>query len=259
MTRPGTVARFFGGVALLGHGLRLVLTVPRRQVLGLLPGLVAAALFVGAFVVLAVVIDELAEAVTFFADDWSETWRGLARVLAGVAILGGALVLAVVNFTAFALWIGSPVYDRISGEIEAAYGGATGEVEIAWWRGFLRDLGEWLRMLLLTTGVGAFLFVGGLVPVVGQTVIPVLGVAIGGYLLAFELVGIAFARRGMTLSQRRRTLRGCRAERLGFGCVVFLGFAFVPLGALLLMPAAVAGGTVLARKALGLPYQRGAA
>lgn len=254
--RPGSFARFLGGIALLGHGLRLVLTVPRRQLLGLLPGLVAGALFLAAFVVLAYFVDELAEAVTFFADDWSETSRTAVQVLAGVAILGGALLLAVVNFTAFALWIGSPIYDRISGEIEDTYGGATGEIEIAWWRGFLRDLGEWLRMLLLTTGIGAFLFVGGLVPVAGQTVVPVLGFAVGGYLLAFELVGIAFARRGLTLSQRRHALRGYRMEGLGFGCAVFVGFAFIPLGALLLMPAAVAGGTLLARKALGLPYQQ---
>lgn len=254
-TRPGILARFFGGVGLLGRGLRLVLAVPRRQLLGLVPGLIVGALFVAAFAVLIYFIDELAEAVTFFADDWSDTARNTVQILTGVAILGGALLLAVVSFTAFALWIGSPIYDRISGEVERECGGATGEVEIGWWRGFLRDLGEWLRMLLLAAGIGVLLFAGGLIPVIGQTVIPVLGVAAGGWLLAFELVGIAFTRRGQTLSQRRRALRGHRAERLGFGCAVFVCFTFIPLGALFFMPAAVAGGTLLARKALGLPAQ----
>jgi CysZ protein len=39
---------------------------------------------------------------------------------------------------------------------------------------------------------------------------------------------------------------------LGFGLGVFVCF-LVPLGAVLLMPAAVAGGTLLAREVLGLP------
>lgn len=253
--RPGMIARFFGGVRLLGRGLRLVLGVPRRQLLGLLPGLIAGVVFAAAFAVLIYFIDELAGAVTFFADDWSETPRTTVQVLAGIAILGGALMLAVVNFTAFALWIGSPIYDRISGQIEDEYGGVTGAVEIRWWRAFLRDFGDWVRMLALTTATGAFLVAGGLVPLVGQTVVPVLGVAVGGWLLAFELVGIPFEQRGQGLSQRWRALRGHRVEVLGFGCAVFVCFTFIPLGALLFMPAAVAGGTLLARKALGLPYQ----
>jgi CysZ protein len=45
---------------------------------------------------------------------------------------------------------------------------------------------------------------------------------------------------------------------LGFGVAVF-GCFLIPFGAVLLMPAAVAGGTLLARHALGLPVDDPAA
>ena len=50
----------------------------------------------------------------------------------------------------------------------------------------------------------------------------------------------------------RPYLRGHRPFALGFGVAVFLSF-LIPLGAILLMPAAVAGAALLTRRALGQP------
>jgi CysZ protein len=47
-------------------------------------------------------------------------------------------------------------------------------------------------------------------------------------------------------------LRANRPLTLGFGVAVFLCF-LIPLGAILLMPAAIAGATLLSRRALGRP------
>jgi CysZ protein len=74
---------------------------------------------------------------------------------------------------------------------------------------------------------------------------------VGGWFLAIELVGVPFARRGLCLTQRRALLRANRSLTLGFGMAVFVCF-LIPLGAVLVMPAAVAGGTLLARQVLGL-------
>src|SRR5690606_4905820 len=93
------------------------------------------------------------------------------------------------------------------------------------------------------------------IPVVGQTVVPVIGAAVGGWVLALELVGAAFSRRGLRLPDRRRALRADRPVALGFGVAVFCCF-LIPLGAVLVMPAAVAGGTLLARRSLGVPIER---
>jgi CysZ protein len=99
--------------------------------------------------------------------------------------------------------------------------------------------------------IGIPLFFGGFIPVVGQFVVPVIGAAVGGWFLALELVGAPFYRRGLRLPDRRRLLRANRPTALGFGVAVFLCF-LIPLGAVLVMPAAVAGATLLTRRALGL-------
>jgi CysZ protein len=75
---------------------------------------------------------------------------------------------------------------------------------------------------------------------------------VAGWILAVELTGVPFQRRGQRLRDRRAALRGHRPMALGFGAAVFVCF-LIPLGAVLLMPAAVAGGTLLSRRALGLP------
>ena len=45
-----------------------------------------------------------------------------------------------------------------------------------------------------------------------------------------------------------------RALGLGFGSAVFACF-LIPLGAVLVMPAAIAGATLLARRSLGKPIE----
>jgi CysZ protein len=78
---------------------------------------------------------------------------------------------------------------------------------------------------------------------------PVLGILLSGRLLAMELSSRAFEARGIPSTDRRRLLRGHRAKLLGFGVATQLCF-MVPLGAVLTMPAAVAGSTILARSVL---------
>jgi CysZ protein len=68
-----------------------------------------------------------------------------------------------------------------------------------------------------------------------------------GFFLAVELSAIALERQGLRLSDRLRLLWRRRLLALGFGLAVFLLF-LVPLGAVLGMPGAVAGGTLLARR-----------
>ena len=100
--------------------------------------------------------------------------------------------------------------------------------------------------------MGVLLFVGGFVPVVGQTVVPVVGALVGGWFLAVELTGYAFDARGRSLAERRRGLAVNRARTLGLGTATYLLF-FVPLGAVLVMPAAVAAATLLAREVAAGP------
>lgn len=245
---------FLAGVALLGRGVGMYARNPRLVGLGLIPAVISAVLYGIAFFALIYFVDDLAEAATWFADDWSAGWRETMRVLAGVAILGVAALIGVLTFTAVTLAIGDPFYEEISGKVERRFGGVPGEVEVPWWRSLRRSIADSARLIALSLLIGAPLFAAGFIPIVGQTVIPVIGAFVGGWFLALELVGAAFYRRGLRLPDRRAALRRHRATTLGFGVSVFCCF-LIPLGAVLLMPAAVIGGTLLARRTLDLPTQ----
>jgi CysZ protein len=251
----GVVGRYLSGARLLPRGLGMYARAPGLLLLGLVPVVIVAAVFVGLLVLLLIFIEEIAGGVTWWAEDWSETPRTLVRLAAGVGIFGTGLLLAMITFTQVTLAVGDPVYERISKRVEDWCGGAPGEAEVGFWRSSGRSLADSVKLIGLTALTGIPLFLAGFIPVVGQTVVPVTGATVAGWLLALELVGAPFSRRGKRLVHRRHALRRHRPEALGFGTAVFLCFTFIPFGAVLLMPAAVAGGTLLARKALGLPYQ----
>ncbi len=246
------VSQFARGAGLLGRGLGLCLRNPRMFGLGIVPALISGLLYAAALITLVVYADDLARAVTWFADDWSTVWRNAMRIFAGLALVGVAGLLSVLTFTAVTLLIGDPFYEKISAMAEAQFGGVADEVEIVWWRSLGRSLVDSLRLIALSILLGIPLLLLGLVPVAGQIIGAVLGGAVGGWLLAVELTGVPFQRRGLRLRDRRGTLRNHRALTLGFGVAVFLTF-LVPLGAVLLMPAAVAGAALLSRRALGRP------
>jgi CysZ protein len=254
-TRPAK--QFVDGFRMLGRGLALYGRSPRLVLFGVLPALITFVLLAGAFVLLLYFIGDVARTVTWFAGDWPVAARNLIRVLAGVAVVGVSALLFVVGFTAITLAIGDPFYEKISEEVDERCGGLANPAELPWWRELLRGLGESARLVAFSAVVGVALFLAGLLPAVGQTVVPVIGALVGGWALALELTGVAFARRGMRLRDRRRVLRQHRPLALGFGVAVFVCF-LIPLGAVLVMPGAVAGATLLTRQIFGEPAVPGA-
>ncbi|MFE9694421.1 EI24 domain-containing protein [Micromonospora sp. NPDC005806] len=252
----GAVTRFLSGAGLLLRGLGLYVRSPGLMLLGVVPALISGALFVAAFATLLYFVDDLAALVTPFADDWAAGLRSLVRVVAGLAIVGLAGLLGVVAFTAVTLAIGDPFYEKISERVEDRLGGTPGAVEVPFWASLRRSIVDSLRLVALSALIGVPLFAAGFLPVVGQTVVPVIGAAVGGWFLALELVGAPFYRRGVRLPERRSLLRADRPTTLGFGVAVFVCF-LIPLGAVLIMPAAVAGATLLARRSLGQSIQEG--
>jgi CysZ protein len=247
VARPA--AQFFEGVRIFVRGLKIYGRSPRLVLLGILPAVLTLVLFAVLFGLLLYSIDDLSATVTWFADGWSAGWRTATRIAAGVGLVGVALLLWVVSFTAVTLLIGDPFYEKISAKVEESFGGVPSEVNRTWWQELGRSVVDSLRLMAISAVVGIPLFIAGFIPVIGQTVIPALGALVGGWFLAVELVGVAFARRGLGMRDRLSALRGRRWTALGFGACVFLCF-LIPLGAVFVMPAAVAGGTILARQVL---------
>jgi CysZ protein len=242
---------FFAGARLLGRGVRMYGGSLTLLLLGLIPAIISFALVATGFVVLLIFVDELAALVTWFADDWTTFGRTLMRIAAGAAIIGASALVLVLTYTALTLVIGDPFYEIISERVEEKVGGGSGTVDIPWSVSMRRNLADSLRLVLFSVLIGIPLFIAGFIPIVGQTVIPVIDAGVGGWLIALEMTGIAFNRRGLRLADRRKALRERRWMALGFGVPVFL-LLLVPFAAIIVVPVAVAGSTLLARAALGL-------
>jgi CysZ protein len=244
------VAQLLAGVRLFGRGLKIYGRSPRLMLLGILPALLTLVLFAVLFGVLVYFVDDLSRLVTWFADDWSSGWRTAIRIAAGIGLVGLGLLLWAVSYAAVTLAIGDPFYEKIAQAVEDSLGGVPGALDLTWYQEMARGIRDSLRLLMLSTLFGIPLFLCGFIPVVGQTVVPVIGALVGGWFLSLELVGVAFARRGLRMRDRVRVLRTRRWTAVGFGACVFLAF-LIPLGAVFVMPAAVAGATLLARELLG--------
>lgn len=239
---------FITGVRFFGRGLGILLRSPRLLLLGALPAVLTTALLTGGLVALVIWIDDLATLATPFADDWSQTWQTITRVAAGIGLFGAALVIALISFSALTLAIGAPFYEAIAEKVEEDLGLAPGQ-DLPFWRalglGLRGGLALVLRSLLFTIP----LVVAGFIPVVGQTVVPVLLALVTAWFFALELVAVAYYRRGMTLKEQRTTLARRRGLALGLGLPASLLCVF-PLAAIVVMPVAFTGGVLVAHEAL---------
>lgn len=210
--------------------------------LGLVPAAIVGVLFLGGLIALSASLPALTEAMTPFADGWPGVWAAVFRVAVGTALLGAALVLVAVTFTALTLLVGEPFYERIWRAVEEDAGSPQLDGDYGFWRSVADGLS------LVARGVGTALVAAliGLVPVVGAVASTLFAVLFTGWLIADELSSRALTARGLTRRARRELLHRRRLRVLGFGVATQLCF-LVPLGAVATMPAAVAGATLLAR------------
>ncbi len=250
MIKP--LREFGAGFGLLARGFRIVLADRSLIARGALPVLVTSVVLFGALTLLALNAADLVAWATPFADDWSQTWRAAVRFAVGISVVVAAAAVSVLLFSALTLVIGGPFYESIAEEVEdKVLGGVPEAQRVGWARSAWIGLRDAVRLVLLMLLWSVPLFLAGFIPVLGQTVVPVLAVCVGSWLLAVELTAIPFVRRGRSLAERRRVLRRSRSMTIGFAAPVYL-LCQVPFAALLVFPAAMAGGTLLAHR-LGDP------
>ena len=236
---------FFRGAGMLLGGFGWWRSRPATMLMGLVPAAIVGILLAGGLVALGVSLPGLTTAVTPFAEGWIPVWRDFLRLGVGTALFGGAVIIAVVSFTALTLVVGDPFYERIWRRVETDLGGAVPEADYSLWRSVVDGLSLVGKGILVAILAGLV----GLIPVVGSIAGFITGVLFTGWLLADELSSRAFVARGMPRTERRAILRAHRARTLGFGVATQL-FFLIPFGAVAVMPAAVAGSTVLARSLL---------
>lgn len=247
--RPSAFKDFFTGVGFLFRGLGWTARHPAQWLFGLIPALIVLVVYAAALGFLASQIDDLAGWTTGFADGWSDAARTSARVAAGIAIFGTALFLAVITFTVVTLLVGDPFYEAIAVRVEESEGGAPPDPDVPRIVQIGRAVQDALILGAVALCFAVVFFACGFLPVVGQTAVPVIAGLVSGYFLAGELTSIALERRGIRRRERFVLLRRNRPLVLGFGAATVVIF-LVPLGAVLAMPGAVAGATLLARARL---------
>lgn len=233
------------GPTYLARGFSLWRTRPRLMLLGMLPAVIVFLVLFAALVALLLLVDDLVEWATPFAEGWGTTPRTVLRLGLMVAVLAAAVFVAVVAFVALTLTVGDPFYQRIWRETEAMLGGPVPDGGVGAWRS-VRDSAAFVGTSLLA-GVGVLL--AGLVPFVGPVLGAGLGLVVSGRLLAAELVARPLEARGLDRAARAALLAPHRTRVLGFGVATQACF-LVPLGAVVVMPAAVVGSTILARDVL---------
>jgi CysZ protein len=240
------------GAGLLSKGLSMITRRPRLFLLGAIPPAITSVIFTGLLIGLITQIDPLTEWLTPFAEGWD---RGLAttlRILVGTALVAAGVLLMVISFTTLTLALGSPLYDKLSESIEQEFGDVP-ELNESVARGIFRALRQALTLIGISVLGALLIFVTGFIPVIGQTIVPVISAAFGGWMLGIELVSSAFERRGLLrLVDRRAAMRARRLRVLGFAVPTFLLLA-IPFAGVLVFPIATAGGTLLARQLLGEP------
>jgi CysZ protein len=241
------VRNFFAGVGYFARGLGWVARRPGQWLFGLIPALIVLVVYAIGLIFLGVYLSDLVRAASPFADHWSTGMRDATRVLMGILMYGAVVMISIVTFTGVTLVVGEPFYESISTRVEESEGGLPPEADVSLWRQLIRGLGDAIVVGLITLLLAVLLFVLGFLPVVGQTVIPVVAGLVSGYFLTLELTAIALERRGLRRRDRFALLRRNRALSVGFGASVFVVF-LIPLGAVLAMPGAVAGGTLMARE-----------
>jgi CysZ protein len=249
------VRDFITGIRYFGQGLGLLVRRPRLLLTGMLPAVLTTLILVGAMIALIANVGHLAALVTPFANGWSGGERAVTRLAAGFALVGAAVLLGLVGFTAVTLVVGGPFYEHIAERIEDELGVTEGHLGLPWRKQLVSGIRDGIVLLLRSLVFTIPLFLAGFLPVVGQSVVPVLVALVTAWFMALEVVSVPFYRRGIGLRRRTAMLRRRRMLAVGLGLPAAL-LCMIPLLAIVVMPAAFAGGVLVALDVLGLRVTR---
>lgn len=231
-TAPGMLRRAAAGAWHVPGAFGFLLRRPRLVPLAAVPALLAVGCVGGGLVAGTYAGPSIEAAFTPAPGRVPEALGALLAVTVWVATLTASLALGL----ALALLLAAPVLDLLSRETERLQRGEAVDAS----RGLPWEVGESLRSALYFLAAAPFVFLLGLVPLVG----PPLSALWAARALSFQLTEPTLVRRGLGFAERRAWHRRWRPESMGFGLLALLAL-IVPCANLLLVPALVVGGTRL--------------
>ncbi|MEA4942964.1 MAG: EI24 domain-containing protein [Propionicimonas sp.] len=229
---------FFAGITDLLAGLGLWRSHRRLMTTALLPALGVLLVWGGLLFWLGSWLISLVPGWTGFAEDWPGWLSGILRFAIDAGLVAALVVTFAVTYTAITLAVGDPFYGKISLATDELLGGPVPD----------HSPGgpTWLVDTLSMAGLGLIIGIGAaavsLLPGVGGGLATLVGFVGSSWALAAGLTVNSLERRGYDRHARLRLWLARPGRLLGFGLIVQLLF-LIPLGAVLVMPAAASAGT----------------
>jgi len=233
---------FLEGAKCFLRGFNLVMKPGLRRFV-LVPLIINALLFTAAIWLGIAQFDTLMD---WLLPEGSSWWAEFARVVLWVFFAAGVLLILLFTFTVVANLIGAPFNGLLSEKVEGYLSGK--EIQES---GGIRDfissiipsiLSE-LRKLVYFLILGGLLLILSLIPVV-NVIAPFLWAVFASWMLALEYIAYPMENHRISFSQVRTGLKRKKMLALGFGSAA-MAITLIPVVNFLVMPAAVAGATVM--------------
>ncbi|MGH8371442.1 MAG: sulfate transporter CysZ [Gammaproteobacteria bacterium] len=236
------LSEFLAGARCMFRGFRF-LTLPGVRRYVLIPLCINTLLFAGALIWAAQRFAHWLDSLSGYLPHWLAWLTLLLWPLFAASIA----ILLFYSFTLVANLLGAPFNSFLSARIETHVTGQVPDSGRTLWQEIIVSLRDEVRRLIyilwrtLLIGVLALLLL--FVPV-ANVAVPVLWFLFTAWMLAAQYSDYPLANRGVEFSAQRELLNTRKARLLGFGCAATL-CTLVPVVNFVVMPAAVAGATLL--------------
>jgi CysZ protein len=175
------------------------------------------------------------------------SWAAILSVLLRVLLIIGLLIATGFVLVRLGVVLGAPWYAKLSNQLELLQTGQPLPEDSAGLSAALRDLGRALafelKKLLLILAIGLVLLLLNLIPVIGQALAIVGGVALGATITCLDFFDYPLERRRLGFRQKLRLIRQSMPASAGFGLACFW-LVSIPFVNLLSIPLCVAAGTL---------------
>lgn len=219
-----------------------LITQPGLRRFVIMPILLNIVLLIGLFWLFITQISNMIDSVMYFVPDWLSWLSSILFIFA----VGMILLVFYFAFTTLSGFIAAPFNGLLAEKVEKML---TGEVLVETnMADFIKDIPrmlgrEWQKLVYsLPKFIGLFLL--GFIPLVGQTVIPVLTFLFTAWMMAIQYCDYPFDNHKIAFHTMRFKLTENRTQSLTFGTLVTF-CTFAPIVNLVIIPVAVCGATAM--------------
>ncbi|MCC6157767.1 MAG: EI24 domain-containing protein [Deltaproteobacteria bacterium] len=181
-----------------------------------------------------------------------ETWyMKLAFYALGFVIAAVFSLVLIFTFTAVGMILAGPFMEVVSEKVdEIRLGRKTAPQGTSLVADVVRSLGTQVKKIVLFLLIQGGCLLFHFLPVIGNIFATVMQTVVAFFFLAWEFWDFPMDVRRMDFARKKDLILRYKATALGFGAVCFV-YMLIPVFNFIMMPASVAGATILVSKLLG--------